>query len=52
MNPKFKNLTSTTTGNTSPKREIEALCWQFDIRLIAKLRDSIKSMAALFQNPY
>jgi len=28
------------------------LCWQFDIRLIAKLRDAIKSLATLFQNPY
>jgi hypothetical protein len=36
----------------SQDREIEALCWQFDIRLIAKLRDAIKSMATLFQNLY
>jgi hypothetical protein len=28
------------------------LCWQFDIRLIAKLRDAIKSVASLFQIPY
>ena len=28
------------------------MCWQFDVRLIANLRDAIKSMATLFQNPF
>ena len=32
--------------------KIEALYWQFDIRLIAKLRDAIKSMSKPFQNTY